>query len=172
MGPGPDAASTPVVLVEGEVASRERDNYAFGQTLDFSLELMPMLSEPFDFDITRTLVFYALTRASVSHLNHHRKIRDDAVGGIFPNDMRRAVSILSIADFLAMPYETVRRHVHALVAAGWCDRVGSREFIVRSEILSDARLSSKRQTVIDLTKTFVTRMHTEVVSAPTGKEPV
>jgi len=164
----PPAASIDPVA-EGARGDPNRDNYAFAQTLDFGLELMPLLSAPFGFDITRTMVFYALARASVSHLNHHNRPRDEAVDGIFPNDMRRPVSILSIAGFLGMPYETVRRHIHALVADGWCARVGSREFIVLQQTLSDERIASGKPAILEAMRTFVARMRSEAVSTADGK---
>lgn len=117
-------------------------SFAFGQMIDALLRVGPACAEPFDHDFTRMFVFFAAARGSVSHLNHRHAVRSDAVQGVFPDEMRRPVSILSVASFLGLPYETVRRHMHKLVEDGWCERVSSREFLVRGETMSGEAMSA------------------------------
>ena len=117
-------------------------NFAFGQMLDALLRLGPACAEPFGYDFTRMFVFFAAARASVSHLNHHHCLRADAVKGVFPDELRRPVSILSVSSSLGLPYETVRRHMHRLVEDGWCERVSSREFLVRGETMGNDAMSA------------------------------
>ncbi len=109
----------------------ETQSFLFGQFMDAFLRIAPRCAEAFGGDFTRMLVFYAAARASVAHLNHHNIMRADAEAGAFPDEMRRPVSMLSLAEHLGLPRETVRRHMHALVETGWCERVGSKGFLVR-----------------------------------------
>jgi hypothetical protein len=63
----------------------------------------------FEGDLDRVTIFAVILRATYS---------------LDPDDQRPAPSISahSLAMSLSRPYETVRRHVHALVDAGWCTR--------------------------------------------------
>lgn len=129
-------------------------NFAFGQTLDALLRIGPACAEPFDHDFTRMFVFFAAARGSVGHLNHHHCLRSDAVQGVFPDEMRRPVSILSVANFLGLPYETVRRHMHKLVEDGWCERVSSREFLVRGETMRGEVISGLASEIYHVTADY------------------
>lgn len=62
----------------------------------------------FDGDLDRVTIFAVIARDTYPF---------DARGGLAPT-----VSAHSLAMSLSRPYETVRRHVHALVDAGWCKR--------------------------------------------------
>ncbi len=62
----------------------------------------------FDGDLDRVTIFSVITRDTYSF---------DAGEGL-----AQSVSAHSLAMSLSRPYETVRRHVHALVDAGWCER--------------------------------------------------
>ena len=78
------------------------------------------------------------TRKSRNRRDHAyaARLAHAAVDGIFPDDLRRSVSILSTANFLGLPYETTRRHVGKLVELGMVERRGSREFFVSSAVLA------------------------------------
>lgn len=99
------------------------------------LFMVPLLIAQFGGDLTRAVVFWGAARASVGHMNTANRFRPEAGGGVFPDSHRRPISILGLADSLGMPYETVRRHVQRLVTDGLCERTGSREFLIRAEVL-------------------------------------
>jgi DNA-binding Lrp family transcriptional regulator len=46
-----------------------------------------------------------------------------ALEDVPPDNVRRPISVLAVANGLGIPYETVRRHVSRLVKAGRCVRV-------------------------------------------------
>ncbi|MDR3499564.1 MAG: hypothetical protein P4L72_10090 [Parvibaculum sp.] len=50
------------------------------------------------------------------------------------DELRRPVTVLSIADSLRMPYETVRRHVNRMVREGRLAKTGSQGVIVPAEV--------------------------------------
>lgn len=62
-----------------------------------------------DGDIDRVTIFALITR-------HTYAVQPDVTGTL------PGISAHSLAMSLSRPYETVRRHVHALVDAGWCRR--------------------------------------------------
>ena len=110
----------------------QRRGYVFARSVDFLINSMKALSAPFEGDVTTALVFHAMSRASVAHMNMRPGVNKAAVDGIFPDDLRRSVSILSTANFLGLPYETTRRHVGKLVELGMVERNHS-SVSIRSE---------------------------------------
>lgn len=131
----PDQSSATPVTVDDVIDPQAR-GYVFARSVDFLINSMKALSAPFEGDVTTALVFHAMSRASVAHMNMRPGVNKAAVDGIFPDDLRRSVSILSTANFLGLPYETTRRHVGKLVELGMVERRGSREFFVSSAVLA------------------------------------
>lgn len=112
------------------------ENFVFSQSIDFVLSSLALYGEIFGGDATTMVIFFAMARASVAHVNRDNVIRPEAKGGVLPDALRRPVSIMGISDYLGFPYETTRRHVMKLVERGLCRRVGSREFLIDAEVLS------------------------------------
>jgi len=131
----PDQSSATPVTADDVIDPQAR-GYVFARSVDFLINSMKALSAPFEGDVTTALVFHAMSRASVAHMNMRPGVNKAAVDGIFPDDLRRSVSILSTANFLGLPYETTRRHVGKLVELGLVERRGSREFFVSSAVLA------------------------------------
>lgn len=131
------SSDTDLVAVEGDDPKPNLavDRFVFSQGLDLILNSSAQLASVFGGDLVRALVFFAIVRASVAHLNVRGALSDQAQDGLFPNDLRRPVSVLGVSQFLSVPYETTRRHVLRLVEDGLCRRLGSRQFIVESDVL-------------------------------------
>lgn len=159
---------TSAVSPTEEAWSAALQKYVYGQAIDVLLTLVPVFSSPFGNDITRAMVFFAAARGSVGHLNHHNRVRPDADGGVFPDALRRPVSILSVSDYLGLPYETTRRHMHALVADGWCERVGARGFLVRSATMQKPSMSDMAATSSSVMAEYVTRLAPVIGGMPKG----
>ena len=113
----------------------DRQKYLLAQSIDHFMDTAALLSRIFQNDYTTMIVFMTILRESVSHLNRDRGVRPEAVSGVFPDTLRRPISILAISDLANFPYETTRRHVMKLVDTGFCSRLGSREFIISEEVL-------------------------------------
>jgi hypothetical protein len=111
-------------------------NFVFSQNIDFILKSLNAISKIFGGDSTTTVVFWTMARASVSHVNSRNKLSPEAVDGVFPDHLRRPVAVLSISNYLGLPYETTRRHVMKLVELGYVRRIGSREFLISRDILT------------------------------------
>lgn len=93
---------------------------------DFFLRTAVALSQAFHGNLLTGVVFLAISRANVSHLPRSHYDGDHDEAGVFPDRMRRATSVLSVANSLGLSYETTRRHVAQLVEAGYCVRAGGK----------------------------------------------
>ncbi|MCX7586189.1 hypothetical protein [Phenylobacterium sp. 58.2.17] len=99
----------------------------------FVLRTLANASEVFEGDMMLGVVFMAIGQATVSHIAPERHLTDfDA--GLTPDDMRRPVSVLSIAGSLNIPRETARRYVARLIDLGYCQRVHGRRVIIPGEV--------------------------------------
>lgn len=137
----------------------DRENYLLAQSIDHFLSTAALMARAFDNDHTTMIVFMTILRASVSHLNRDRGVRPEAVSGVFPDTLRRPVSIMAISDLTGFPYETTRRHVLKLVESGHCSRLGSREFIVTEGVLRGGdftRMATENRPVL---VSFVDHIH-------------
>lgn len=117
------------------------DRYIASQSFDLMLRIMSMMSNLFDGDPTSALVFISILRGNVQHLNVSNAPRKDAEGGIYPDTLRRPVSIQSVSLSLGVPYETARRHIHKLVSAGYVERRGARGFVVPERVPSSPEMT-------------------------------
>ena len=131
------------------------NGYLFARSVDHILKAVGELSKPFGGDVTTCLLFFAIARSSVQHMNKSNTVNELAVDGVFPDQYRRPVSILSMANYLGLPYETARRHVMKLVELDYCKRVGSRAFLVDSEIMMRPELLAIAQVSAKMTRSFV-----------------
>ncbi len=77
----------------------------------------------------------------MQHLNVSNAPRKDAEGGVYPDTLRRPVSIQSVSLSLGVPYETARRHIHKLVSAGYVERRGARGFVVPERVPSSSEIT-------------------------------
>jgi len=97
---------------------------------NFLLRTLANASDIFEGDIMLGVVFMAIGQATVSHVALERHVAEFGVEGIAPDELRRPVSVLSIAASLSIPRETARRYVARLVALGYCQRVQGRRVII------------------------------------------
>jgi len=75
-----------------------------------------------DAPLLDALLFHAVLEANVGRLNRDPELqaRHATLDDPPPDELRRPVSINSLALSLGQPFETVRRHVNGLVAQGLC----------------------------------------------------
>jgi hypothetical protein len=113
MAPDPERApSTDKTRVASRLAS------------DYLLRWLQALSEIADGDLLAGILTIAIIQANVGHLDRGGPGQDyESLDSIPPDSLRRPVSVLALAQGLNLPYETTRRQVAKLVAAGVCVRV-------------------------------------------------
>lgn len=109
-----------------------------------------------DGDILRGVIFLAIVDANTRHLRPADPIVQTYAGtnDRVPDEMRRPVSVHALALGLALPYETTRRHVNALIEQGLCERIEA-GIVVRAEVLErDAMLATHRRNIDNLRALF------------------
>ncbi|MBI1683234.1 hypothetical protein [Caulobacter hibisci] len=85
-------------------------------------------------DPVRAVVFTTIWVANTSHIKPNMGF--DAKEALVQDALRRPVTVVQIADSLAMPAETVRRHVSALIADGLCVRHGRKGVTIPAEVFT------------------------------------
>lgn len=103
--------------------------------LDLFIRTAVALSELFDGDALRGLIFVSAAHLNVTHLNSPRVLNPLASDGLFPDTLRRPTSAYAVAKFLGLPRETVRRHLLALVESGFCTRVEDNGYVITGDTL-------------------------------------
>ncbi|WP_296599302.1 hypothetical protein [Phenylobacterium sp.] len=88
---------------------------------DYMLRSLQMLGELADGELLPALISLAIVQANVAHLEQEGGFRE--LDEPPQDENRRPISILAIANGLGLPYETTRRHVEKMIAAGQCARV-------------------------------------------------
>lgn len=101
---------------------------------NYLLRTLANAGEVFEGDMMLAVVFMAIGQATVSHLPVERHLGPFTPDGIAPDEVRRPVSALSIAESLNIPRETARRYVSRLVDLGYCARVRSRRVIIPGDV--------------------------------------
>jgi hypothetical protein len=89
-------------------------------TSDYLLRALRQLTDLHQGELITAIVCQAIIAANTAHLNHPGCA---ALAKLPPDEMRRPISILSLAGSLGLPFETTRRHVARLTDAGVCRRV-------------------------------------------------
>ncbi len=110
------------------------DRYLVRLSTDYFLRMVSDLGHLFDGDLVLAVVFLAVNQSSVSYLALGREVKAFEGDGVVPDDLRRPVTTLSIANSLNLPRETVRRHVNRLVEHGYCVRVSGSRVIIPAEV--------------------------------------
>jgi hypothetical protein len=107
-----------VVLPMASAVLRPRNRVATRLITEMQVDGAATLMGAFGGNFDRAIIFFALLRES-------SEIRGCATGTVRAEcSERRGVSVNALAASLARPFETVRRHVNALIEAGLCLRDG------------------------------------------------
>ena len=127
---GPALASDP----------RNRTRYVNRLGTDLFLSIGINLAAVFDGDLLSGLIWVTTAHLNVRHLNQPRILNPLADGGLFPDSMRVAAPAYTVAKFLGLPRETVRRHLHRLVTRDYCTLTEGEGFLVTRDILQRPEL--------------------------------
>ena len=130
-----DQSSFPVSTAASDLHEIALQRYAMRLGADYFIQMAASLGELFDGNLLTGLVFLTIAQGSVQHLNRPAQFNAMAVDGVFPDDLRRPVSVLGVSQFLGLPYETARRHTGRLEKMGFCQKVGGKGVVIPAEIL-------------------------------------
>jgi DNA-binding Lrp family transcriptional regulator len=100
-------------------------------------------------DIRAGVLVQAINIANVDYADTHSEETRRAAGaaGLFPDEMRRPVSVARLADAAGLPFENVRRVVQQLIGAGLCKRVPGGVMVPRATIERPENLRAVRANV-------------------------
>jgi DNA-binding IscR family transcriptional regulator len=106
-----------------------------------------LVSEAVDEDMVTASIFLAISRANTLQigLESQRTYVYSALEDVPPDDLRRPVSVYSVAREINVPYETARRHVAKLIKAGLCVKTGDGLLIPREIYLRPALLRATEE---------------------------
>jgi len=103
---------------------------------DYFLRTLDRLAVMHDKDLISAVIFTAIWTANVKHITYSDANGEfRGIDDIPPDGYRRPVSVLALSSSLRIPYETVRRHVQALLARGLCVRTGGKGVVVPAAVL-------------------------------------
>jgi hypothetical protein len=108
---------------------------------DYALRLIRLYTDVFDGDVALALVFMAAAQAGTQHLRRASNFHELFEGEFFPDELRRPVSVSSLARFLAIPVETTRRHVIKLTTLGFAQRTIGGGVMVTNDMLRREEVS-------------------------------
>ena len=111
------------------------ERYLVRLSADYLLRFLHELSEIFEGDLMLGIVFITVAMTSIAHLRLDDEVRPFEGDGVVPDELRRPVTVLSVAATLGLPRETVRRHVWQLIDRGYCIQVKGRRVLVNAEIM-------------------------------------
>jgi hypothetical protein len=117
---------------------RDHGRLALRASTRFFLKSVELLARAVgDGDILRGVIFLAIVDANTRHLKPGDPVAQtySSTGDAVPDQLRRAISVHALALELALPYETTRRHVNALIDQTLCRRADS-GVIVPAEVLA------------------------------------
>lgn len=138
-------------------AEKDRGRLALRASTRFFLRSIDLLTRTVsDGDILRSVIFLAIVDANTRHLRPSDPVARTFSGtnDQVPDEIRRPVSVHALSLDLALPYETTRRHVNALIEQGLCDRVET-GILVRAEVLErDGMVATHRKNLENLTALF------------------
>jgi hypothetical protein len=107
---------------------------------DYVLRTLQLIAEHHGGDLVRGIIALTIVAANTGHLTprHDGTTAFPDMADLPPDEARRPISVLALSKSLGMPFETTRRHVNALIAAGFCRRVRGGVIVPAEIIASEA----------------------------------
>jgi DNA-binding transcriptional ArsR family regulator len=106
-------------------------------SLAYFLGYLGQVRDGFGGDVLKGLVFVAIVQGNIGHLDNDadNSRRWAEVEAVPPDELRRPIRVLPLAESLRLPRESVRRKVKALAAEGFV-RVGPEGVVAPTAVLS------------------------------------
>ena len=110
-------------------------------------------------DIRAGLVVHAINIANLAHIDPQApETLQAAPSGVFPDEMRRPITIARLAGSYGLPFESVRRAVRQLISIGACARVQGGVIVPRSALERPENVRAVVANVANLRK-FMRDLH-------------
>ena len=136
MNPGESNAAVPVATAPSEQPYR----WLIRLTENYFLNAIGQITQAIKCDLISSLLFLAIIRANLELVPARARVLPDPDTLIEDRD-RQPVSVYGLAQTLSLPYETVRRHIKRMVAAGLCEKTDRGIIVPAAVITSPAVLT-------------------------------
>lgn len=135
-----------IYLVDEEPEDRlhpeQYEKALISTTSEYCVRLMVAYARACDDDFLMAMVFLSVSLGGTQHLRNRAARPEDFDGPFYRDDLRRPVSISSIARSLNVPIETVRRKCGRLAELGLLTRTANGQVIVTSDSLARADIDA------------------------------
>lgn len=159
----------PTTITKMSTPDVRRQSCRYGS--NYIIDVAKVVAEALDRNFVTALVFLAVTRANVSAITAAEVAHQRPEGADLPPDAQRLpVSVYAIARDLRLPYETARRHVGKLKAAGRCAPVGD-GLIVPTDVFRRAEAREASQWVERFARRLVNDVAQYGISFPGSGSP-
>lgn len=135
--PAPDTSPAPVAVAD-------KGRYAARLGVTYVMRLLGLIAQTQGGDWMKTIILLRLAAANTTHLDAGGEPSPYTANADSPPDeVRRLISVLRLANSLGIPFETTRRYVNMLIAEGVCRRVKG-GVIIAGKALEGAALDEVR----------------------------
>jgi hypothetical protein len=133
---------------DGVAMSDARLRAATRISTDYVLRSLQLVRGIASDDLLDGIILSALVQANVGHLANSDAPGE--AGAAPPDDLRRPISVMGLAANLGFPYETMRRRVGKLIAAGKVVRVAGGVIVPGSMLEEPANKAALRANFANL----------------------
>ncbi len=112
-------------------------------TVGYMLRVLQLLADVYG-DIRTGIIAQTIYSANGAHLDGHdgEGWRYAALDQTVPHELLKPVSVMSLADLLGVPYETMRGQTHRLIDAGVCVQADRGLIVARETLETPAALGA------------------------------
>lgn len=141
--------------------------------VDYFLSATCDMARHTQLDVMSVLILRTISVGNVEHLTHDRaqNLAYGALDTVPDDDQRRPVSVFAVAKFLAIPYETARRHILKLVELGLVERRSKAGMVVPARVIASPSMLEATQVSNAVTTVFLERLARAGVGPQPGPHP-
>ena len=111
-------------------------------------------SEPVAGDLVNAILLLFITNANTAGISYEPDPAAGPIGLLMPDDLRRRVSMQSLAKGSGLAFETTRRRVAALIEAGICQRDSKGIYVPAAVFLSPPLVAHRDANAVALQRLF------------------
>lgn len=128
--------------------------------VDYFLSATCEMARHTQLDVISVLILRTIAVGNVEHLTHDRaqNLAYGSLDSVPDDDQRRPVSVFAVAKFLAIPYETARRHILKLVELGLVERRSKAGMVVPATVMASPGMLAATQLSNATTTLFLERL--------------
>ena len=134
--------------------NKDRTRAALRIGSDYFMRSLLLVGELHNGELLTGMVSLAIIQANVAHLDAAAPGEFAGLDALPPDSARRPASVFAVSASLGLPYETTRRHVAKLVAAGLCRRVKGGVVVPAATLSSPAHRDMAGANLTNLRRMF------------------